>query len=369
MIEQPRLLLSLDQTTQTHQARQHLKSPLGLAHDIIRYLFDNRFDELRDKLDIIKQFVAGVGRVERLSDYALATYYPTFFAYHQFFHSSYRARQGNVLENLMMSWIATSSQALVVPHAKKEMRDLMKRVLPQYASRLDLDVVVANDNRLLCVQLRSRDDTGGTVAKMSLGEVARYMLRVPDIAPNSHIFYVIGIWDARQHTQETITKSKLYEVLKDDITQTKEQFMAQLTTGIALRPHLTMQLAYGYTELARVIADWAGGLDASVLAQQMDFISQADDMWLAYLVGHLELESQQLYGQNNIVMLEDVLSWQSYDTQGFQTSAAYVALAGELAQKIAPAWQGDFPFLHTLREKMTYIRDLILLKFIYDNLS
>jgi len=368
-MNQSRLLLLLDKSDDVAFVKQILKSPLGLAHEMIQLLFENRFDELSNKLDTIKQFVAGIGRVKELSDYKLAQYYPLFFAYHQFFHSSYRARQGNVLENLLIEWIKTSSQDLIVPHSKKDMRDLMKRVLPQYASKLDLDVVVADKNRLLCIQLRSRDDTGGTVAKMSLGEAARYMLRERDIAPDSHIFYVIGVWDARQHTQETVTKSKLYEVLKDDLPLSKEAFFADISQGIHLRPHLKMQLAYGYTELARVVNAWTPNLDNQKLDHQITLISQTDDLWLSYLVAHLELESILLYGQNNITLLTEALSQVDYATDRFITSQDYVQLANDLAQKIASEWRADFPFLHTISEKIVYIRDLILLKFAYDSLS
>nr|MCU0482338.1 hypothetical protein [Anaerolineae bacterium] len=352
MLNQSRLLLLLDKSDEVAFVKQILKSPLGLAYELIQMLFQNRFDDLADKLDTIKQFVAGITRVNGLSEYKLAHYYPVFFAYHQFFHSSYRARQGNVLENLLIEWIKTSPNSLIVPHSKKDMRDLMKRVLPQYASKLDLDVVVADKNRLLCIQLRSRDDTGGTVAKMSLGEAARYMLRERDIAPDSHIFYVIGVWDARQHTQETVTKSKLYEVLKDDLGLSQETFFTHISQGIQIRPHLKMQLAYGYSELARVISDWTYGLDSTLLDNQIALISQTDDLWLAYLVAHLELESRELYGQNNITLLIDALKGYDYSTDSFTTSHDYVQLANDLAQKIASDWRADFPFLHTISEKI-----------------
>lgn len=369
MQTQDRFLLLLDKTPQAQLAQRILKSPLGLAKRVIDYLFDNRFSQLKDDLDSIKQFVAGINRVSQLDSYQLARYYPYFFAYHQHFHSAYRATQGKVLEGLIQEWVRTSAIPLDVSSSTKTRNEYLKRVLPDYDSLLDLDVVVADGARVLCVQLRSRDDTGGTTAKGSLVQATRYMMRQARVLPNSHIHYVVGVWDVRKRQQETSTKKKWFQDLEADMNLSEADFSAQLTSGVRLRPHLTLQLAYGYAELASVISAWAGGIESQMLENLITYISQADDLWLAYLVAHLELESLELYGQNNILMLTQALSAHPYRVDTFTTSQEYVALADELAQKIASEWRGDFPFLHTLSEKIIYIRDLILLKFIHDSLS
>ena len=67
---QDRIFLQLvDETEEVMIVKSILKSPLGLAQDIIKRLFENRFDELNDDLDEIKQtskigagFLAKVGR-------------------------------------------------------------------------------------------------------------------------------------------------------------------------------------------------------------------------------------------------------------------------------------------------------------------
>jgi hypothetical protein len=369
MHNQPRLILLLDTSEEAILAKQILKSPLGLAHRVIQYLFENRFSQLKDDLDSIKQFVAGIGRTSHLNDYQLAHYYPYFFAYHQHFHSAYRATQGKVLEALIQEWVKTSHIQLDVSGSTKQRNTFLKRVLPDYDSKLDVDAVIADKNRVLCVQLRSRDDTGGTTAKGSLVQATLYMMRQSNIAPDSHIHYVVGIWDVRNRQQEISTKQKLYDYLEKDISLSKAEFFDQLSSGLRLRPHLTLQLCYGYTEMAQVISDWAGGIDSQALEDLITLIGESDDLWLAYLVAHLELESIELYGQNNIIMLNEALSHHTYSTQTFKTSQAYVSLANDLAQKIATDWHADFPFLHTLSEKIVYIRDLILLKFVYDSLS
>ncbi len=375
MLNQPRRILSLDKTQETSLVKKILKSPLGLAYNLVQHLFENKFNQIKDNLDTIKQFVAGIERTEHLEEYQLARYYPHFFAYHQYFHSSYRARQGKVLEALLSDWISIANPKLKVARSKKETYDLLKSVLPDYKSKLDLDVVVANSDAILCVQLRSRDDTGGTTAKSSLVQATRYMMRQSNIAPDSHIHYVVGIWDIRTRQQEMSTKKKWYQDLEQDLQDLfidEATFYAQVSQGIVLRPYLTLQLCYGYQDLAQVISEWANGLDINLLNKQITLIGESDDLWLAYLVAHLELESIELYGQNNIMMLNEALTKQDYSPKKLkelQTSQEHIDFANDLAQKIATEWRADFPFLHTLSEKIIYIRDLILLKFVYDSLS
>ena len=65
----------LDETEEVKIVKSILKSPIGLSQDIIKRLFENRFNELNDDLDEIKQFAAGVNRARSLaSSYSLASY-------------------------------------------------------------------------------------------------------------------------------------------------------------------------------------------------------------------------------------------------------------------------------------------------------
>ena len=89
---QDRFLLTLDSNHTSKLIKSMLKSPLGLSHEIVNCLFNDRFDEIRKNLDSIKKFVAGITRAEKLGEhYLLAKFYPPFFAFHQFFQASYLA--------------------------------------------------------------------------------------------------------------------------------------------------------------------------------------------------------------------------------------------------------------------------------------
>ncbi len=116
------LLLKNDRISVT--AKQVLKSPLGLAKDLIILLNEHKIDELKENLDTIKQFVAGIKRAEYLSDnYQLAKYYPTMFAFHQYFNSSFRARQGKVLEVILQEILKEYTTCSIVPNKVREMRN------------------------------------------------------------------------------------------------------------------------------------------------------------------------------------------------------------------------------------------------------
>jgi len=53
---QERFLLTFDSDSNSKLIRSVLKSPLGLAHEIIKCLFNNEFDNIRENLDSIKEF-------------------------------------------------------------------------------------------------------------------------------------------------------------------------------------------------------------------------------------------------------------------------------------------------------------------------
>lgn len=84
---QERIFLHLlDNTNEVELAKRILKSPLGLAADIIYALFEDRLVSKKDELDKIKMFAAGISRSEKLgSNYSLAKYYPYMFSFQQFF--------------------------------------------------------------------------------------------------------------------------------------------------------------------------------------------------------------------------------------------------------------------------------------------
>ena len=118
---QNRIFLTLkDETEDVKVAKDVLLSPLKLSQFIIRGLFQNaNFDDLVTKLDQIKHFAAGITRASSLGTYKLAEYYPFLFSFHQFFHSSYRARQGMVLEKIVGKILEDIFQCEVAEKKKK----------------------------------------------------------------------------------------------------------------------------------------------------------------------------------------------------------------------------------------------------------
>ncbi len=70
---QPRMFLNLaDESEEIRFIKDVLKSPLDLASDIIKYLFEDDLCSLKEKLDVIKGFSAGITRSEQFSsEYAL----------------------------------------------------------------------------------------------------------------------------------------------------------------------------------------------------------------------------------------------------------------------------------------------------------
>ena len=212
---QDRLLLNLLDDKNTEVARHILKSPLNLSKKVIVHLFENKFQELRDKLDSIKEFTAGINRAENIGKgYSLAKYYPYLFSFHQFFHSSYRARQGKTLEETIKQIVKTADKNFFVPDKLADKKRVMSEVFKNYTSNLDIDVVTKiSSGRVLAIQLRSRDDTGGTTAKGSLVDCLKMTFSLSK-KPNTTLFYLVGIWDIINSSQKVITIDKIYESLK-----------------------------------------------------------------------------------------------------------------------------------------------------------
>ncbi|OIO80345.1 hypothetical protein AUJ84_03825 [Candidatus Pacearchaeota archaeon CG1_02_32_132] len=370
---QERFLLSLCSEEENIQiVKTILRSPLGLAQEIIRLLFDNNFKEVKDNLDSIKQFVAGITRSESLGqNYSLAKFYPYLFSFHQFVHSSYRARQGKTLEELFKEVIRRANKDFVVPDKEKDKHAVMSEVFKGYDSRLDIDVVAKKSKgKVLALQLRSRDDTGGTTAKGSLVEALRRVMK-KNVEKDTDLFYLIGIWDKIKSNQKNITISKIYEALEPYFQKpiTKEFFIENIEKGINLHKGVKLKLAYGDKEIVKNVSEWVGEdtkLDYSDMEKIIDTLESSDDLWLAYVIASLELENIELKNINNIEYLNELLKDEKYDTSNFKLNEEYLKLANELALKIIPKWDKDSLPVSTMSEKAHYIRDLILLRFVHD---
>lgn len=353
-------------------AKNILKSLSGLSLKIIKLLFRNNFREVKDKLDSIKQFAAGIARSEKIGkSYSLAKFYPYLFSFHQFFHSSYRARQGKALEKLFKEAIKQSNQKFIVPNKEKDKQRLMSEVFEGYDSKLDIDVVVKKSKgKILALQLRSRDDTGGTTAKSSLVEVLRRVMKI-SAEENTELFYLIGIWEKIKSNQKNITISKIYESLESHFKEkiTKEGFIDNIEGGMELHQGVVLKLAYGNEEIIKSVSDWLGEdaqFDCESMKNIIAKLERSDDLWLAYAIASLELENIELNEINNIEYLNELLRTENYDISDFTSNEEYLKLANELALRIIPKWDKDSLPVSTVSEKAHYIRDLILLKFVYD---
>ena len=152
---------------------------------------------------------AGINRVDQLdNNYSLTRLYPYLFSFHQYVHSSYRARQGKALEELLKEVMRASNAKVSIADKESDKRKFIARVIPGYDSKLDLDIVARNHRGgTIVIQLRSRDDTGGTTAKSSLVEALRYML-TDSKHNNNELLYVVGIWEPVDSNQKKITIPK-----------------------------------------------------------------------------------------------------------------------------------------------------------------
>lgn len=206
----------IDPEEETLSVKDILKSPLGLASNIITSLFEGKLAGLKDDLDEIKHFAAGIKRAETLSaGYSLASYYPLMFAFHQNFHSSFRARQGKVLEKMLQRILQQYGRCNNVPDKNKDRLSLLDEIFETNEfTELDIDVMASDftNKKTLVIQLRSRDDTGGTTAKGSLVDLLRELLRLNKV-PQSDVLYLVCVWDPRDSQQKISTIRKMFSSL------------------------------------------------------------------------------------------------------------------------------------------------------------
>ena len=366
-----RFLHLMDLNEETEMVKNILKSPLGLASDIIKSLFEEKLDERKQDLDEIKLFVAGINRAQRLSsNYALASYYPFMFAFHQYFHSSFRARQGKVLEQMIQDILKEYGECESVPNKNKDRLSLLGNIFEtDEPPNLDIDVLASDSKKrkTLVIQLRSRDDTGGTTAKESLVNLLREVLRSYK-TPQNNLLYLICVWDPRDSQQKTSTVKKIFMSLKEHIMVNEESFNEIVTNKVKLKENIYLKMVYGTDEIATSLFEWIGSENENVLnaiSTIVNLVSNWDDLWIAYAIASLELEVLSFSGQSNIKLLNE-----KYDEIeiGFKY-ASYQDLIDSIdsiVQEIAPFWTEDSLPVKTLADQTQYIRDLLFLKACYE---
>jgi hypothetical protein len=369
---QERIFLHLlDNTKEVELTKRILKSPLGLATDIIYALFDNKLVSKKDELDKIKMFAAGISRAERLGcDYSLAKYYPYMFSFQQFFHSSFRARQGKVLEEMIKNILENYTNCNEVPRKVDRMQEILSQSFASIIPSLDIDAMGINnhENKIVVIQLRSRDDTGGTTAKSSLVELLRSLMRIKSL-PKDELLYLICIWDERNSQQKKSTITKIYSSLQDYIPN-ENKFRQEITQGYELNSKIKLKLAYGTDEISRSLFDWTDTNQESILTaiqKIIDFVENWDDLWVTYSISNIELELDSFQGISNIFLLNQKINEinAEFDFGSYERLKTSI---DEITNQILPIWREDSIPLASLSDKAHYVRDLVFLKACYSKI-
>lgn len=361
-------LLLADEIEQTRAARKILHSPLELANTVVELLFETRFDALKTSLDSIKTFAAGITRAEQMASYATARYYSVMFPFHQYFHSSYRARQGKVLEEIFKNVFREYTSFDQVPEDAKTRIALLAQVFGTDAiPSNDVDVmgVDGQHNRMILMQLRSRDDTGGTTAKGSLVDLLRGLLRLKK-HPTSKILYLVGVWDVRDTQQRQSTIEKIYASLKD-ITPLKRAEFAKIGGGIVVAKNITLQMAYGTDEILASVFAWeksSRNKNREAVNDLVRTVENWDDLWVAYALASLEIDTYALRNVSNAQILDQKMAQQeiALDLSNYANLCSSIDRATPL---VVAQWTEDTLPVRSPSDQMLYVRDLLFLKAIY----
>jgi hypothetical protein len=371
---QDRIFLILeDDSDEIKLVKDILKSPLGLAKDIIKCLFDDKFDDLRNSIDEIKGFAAGIQRADKLKSYSLASYYPYMFAFHQYFHSSYRARQGKVLEKVVQEILKNYGNCNKVPNKNDEMINIIRDIFGNNdIQKLDLDAmgISYERNKAILIQIRSRDDTGGTTAKGSLVDLLRELLRTNQI-PAINILYLVCIWVPMDSQQKNSTVKKMFLSLKNLIDVEESDFAKIVHSSIELKKNINLRVAYGTDEIAQILYEWIGNKNNNILksiSEVVNTIIDWDDLWISYAIASMELSNFYSSGYSNIKLLNDKFG--KLETKfEFNSYKELTDSVDQVLQLIMPLWtECSIPF-NSLSDKIHYIRDLLFLKACYERIQ
>lgn len=161
---------------------------------------------------------------------------------------------------------------------------------------LDIDLLASDykNDKTLMIQLRSRDDTGGTTAKGSLVELLQELLRLNKV-PQSNILYLVCIWDARDTQQKVSTVRKMYSKLKDFTQVNEADFHYDINSKVELNKNISLKIAYGTDDeiVQRIIPLWQeDSIPMKTLSDKAQYIRD-----LLFLKAHYE--RNQLNRTNN----------------------------------------------------------------------
>jgi hypothetical protein len=374
---QDRTILLLEASKEASVTGKLLESSLGLVCELIKASFSMDPNEnllkYKSRLDDIKKKTAGIARTELLSNKGstIATYAGHLFAFQQFFHSSYRARQGNVLEEVIRHVLSNVDGIVVAKRRDKELgKHAMLKKLFRLNKKLDVDILAKNrhSGECLIVQLRSADMTGGTTAKESLVDLGVELLEKKEIPKT---LYAIFVWEPELNIQKQALINQIWERLKHKIGENFEKdFKENVEKGWETSgKKLKFKLIYGIDEFSEVIKDFTHKKEIGEdLKKVWNMLEDWDDLWLTYALTTLELENLIVQGFCNFQVLVEMLKKSGIDKNKINLKE-YKSVSESLAQKLALEWDKDTLPVKTPSDMLNYIRDLILLWMIYERLS
>lgn len=365
---QDRIILLLETDPAVNEVKDILKSPLKLVKELIKSCFTDDPNQgllkHERELDAIKKRVAGIGRSRDLSSsYKIAEYSPYLFAFQQFFHSSYRARQGGVLEAVVYySLKLPNVSPLKKPKEKKERLKELFGIRTKVG--YDIDIFAERSDHLLLGQIRSTDVTGGTTAKGSLVDLLRFILREKNLEP--HTLYLIIVWEPLERQQKPSLINKIWDSLRSELGEDNEtSFKEQIDDGWQIPDtNTTVKLIYGIDDLEDELSDFANNETAkSKLKSLWDSIQKWDDLWLTYAIASLELENLVFKTFTNFQILDKKLDELNI-TISDDDLRNYKERSKEITEEIAKEWKESTLPVSVLAEMLNYLRDLVLLKMI-----
>ncbi|GEM_PF-2468272 len=394
----PRKLLTLEilrnpEDLELSEIISNLESPLKLALILINAIFYNNGEHLKDRADALdetKKVAFGLGSAERLfivfSDkLAMYSYYQ--FAFQQFVQSSFRARQGKALEEILKK-ILTIEEMGITPEIGSTKDEKIKILTDTVGSekkakeiidKHDIDVLATVNDKVIILQMRSRDDTGGATAKPSLAELLK---KLKDEELSKEILYIIYIWvKPRAEPQQKITLiNKLLSMINlENETEIKEKLKGGKV--VQINEKLKTCIIYGAEELIKTLwSEFGVEIDNENYRKALErykiyleLLSTWDDLWLAYAIATLELENLVKYGRTNVSILSDKL--RSMNLEEYLKSRKclneYEKCSAKISKDVSPLIRGDediIPF-DSLGDKINYIRDVILLRIVYEHLE
>jgi len=362
---QERNFLLLREDEESKVVRDILKSPLELAENLITDFIENRLDSLKESLDSIKQFAAGVASAEQKRSYTLARLYPYYFAFHQFVHSSFRARQGKVLERIFHILFGQYRNIEVLSKSdQKRLLNANKQSIPDFD--LFLKISDREAEEYLVVQIRSRDDTGGTTAKTSLVEGLKY-LKEKLCNKNRRIHYIVFVWEELNSSQRKTTINKFYSFLSDYLTATsKSEFEKILNRNEAVKIDcINLYFVHGteaFLNVLRKTLDLNEDIKAK-LKKILKDITDWDDFWVAYSVIGKEYEEYKQSGRSTIHDMISLLRKYPLNLNRLKSYEDYKRAADQLATLF---WKyGGKEYFESGDDNYLYFRDVAFLILIY----